>query len=83
MTGRREEEGAGAYRDKPAAAEPIDKEAEQRELEEAGWERIERLGKTVWRNPHSGHLYPQGVAIALLRAGRFPEAAEEGAADES
>jgi hypothetical protein len=82
VTGRREEEGAGAYGDKPAA-EPIDKESEQRELEEAGWERIERLGKTVWRNPHSGHLYPQGAAIALLRAGRFSEAAEEGAADGS
>ena len=47
--------------------EHIDKEAEQRELEAAGWERIERAGKIVWRNPKSGYLYPQGAAIALVR----------------
>ena len=50
-------------------AEPIDKEAEQRELEAAGWEQVERQGKIVWRNPESGHLYPQGVAVALVREG--------------
>lgn len=49
--------------------ERIDKEAEQRELEAAGWERIEREGKIVWRNPESGFLYPQGAAIALVREG--------------
>ena len=47
--------------------EQIDKQAEQRELEAAGWERIERQGKIVWRNPESGHLYPQGAAITRLR----------------
>ncbi len=47
--------------------ERIDKAAEQRELKTAGWEPVERLGKTVWRNPESGHLYPQGVAIRLVR----------------
>ncbi len=47
--------------------ERIDKGAEQRELKAAGWEPVERLGKTVWRNPESGHLYPEGVAIRLVR----------------
>jgi hypothetical protein len=47
--------------------ERIDKGAEQRELKAASWEPVERLGKTVWRNPQSGHLYPQGVAIRLVR----------------
>jgi hypothetical protein len=47
---------------------PIDPEAERRELEAAGWERIEeRSGKVVWRHPTSGALYPQGAAIARLR----------------
>lgn len=50
-------------------AEPVDLEAERRELEEAGWEPIERAGKLVWRNPKSGHLYPQGAAISVLRRG--------------
>jgi hypothetical protein len=49
------------------ATERIDKEAEQRELENAGWERLEREGKIVWRNPESGHLYPQGAALTLVR----------------
>jgi hypothetical protein len=65
------------------AAEPIDKEAEQRELEAAGWERMEREGKIVWRNPESGFLYPQGTAIALVRegadAGEVPTKPEGGA----
>ena len=56
----------GEQRDEPAA-ERIDKGAEQRELEAAGWERVEREGKIVWRNPRSGFLYPQGAAIALVR----------------
>lgn len=42
---------------------------ERRELEAAGWERIVREGEVVWRNPESGYLYPQGVAIAMLREG--------------
>ena len=68
--------------DEPTA-EPIDKEAEQRELEAAGWVRIERQGKVVWRNPESGYLYPQGVAIALVReradARDLPKGPEGGA----
>lgn len=55
-------------RDEPKSV-PIDPEAEQRELGTAGWERIERQGKIFWRNPESGHRYPQGVAITLLRRG--------------
>ena len=42
-------------------------EAECRELEAAGWEKIERLGKIVWRKPKSRYLYPQEVAIRLAR----------------
>ncbi len=42
---------------------------EQHELEEAGWERVEREGDPVWRNPQSGLSYPQGVAVAMLREG--------------
>jgi hypothetical protein len=64
-------------------AEPIDKEAEQRELEAAGWEQMEREGKIVWRNPESGFLYPQGTAIVLVRegadAGEVPKKPEGGA----
>jgi hypothetical protein len=52
-----------------------EREAERRELEAAGWERVERMGKTVWRNPESGHLYPQDVAIALVR--KRAESADE------
>ena len=55
-------------REEPTA-ERIDKEVEQRELESAGWEKIEREGKVAWRNPKSGFLYPQGTAIALVREG--------------
>ena len=42
---------------------------ERRELEEAGWELVERhADKTaVWRNPESGHLYPQEAAVAWVR----------------
>jgi hypothetical protein len=35
------------------------------------------VGKLVWRNPRSGHLYPQGAAISLIRAGKLPGASEE------
>ena len=62
--------------DEPNAV-PIDKEGEQRELEGAGWGKVERQGKILWRNPESGHLYPQGAAIALIRTGRAPSASEE------
>jgi hypothetical protein len=37
------------------------------ELEEAGWERIERPGWVFWRNPKSGYLYPQEVALEFVR----------------
>jgi hypothetical protein len=71
----------GEQRDEPAT-ERIDKDAEQRELEAAGWERMEREGKIIWRNPKSGFLYPQGAAIALLRegvdAGDVPKGPEGG-----
>jgi hypothetical protein len=45
---------------------PLDQEAEQRELEEAGWERVYRQGKLLWRHPESGSLYPQGPAVRRL-----------------
>ena len=38
-------------------------------LEWAGWERLDTEGETVWRNPVSGLVYPQGIAISLLREG--------------
>jgi hypothetical protein len=62
-------EDRGPIRDQPEAV-PVDLEAQQRELKEAGWEPIERLGKTVWRHPESGHCYPQGPAIQRLRRDR-------------
>jgi ABC-type transport system substrate-binding protein len=45
-----------------------DPDKEQRELEAAGWEREDRQGKLFWKNPQSGHLYPQGTAVKRLRA---------------
>lgn len=68
IEGRRGVSNDEEPREQPEAV-PIDKEAEQRELEAAGWVRIERAGKVVWQNPESGHLYPQGAAIDLLRRG--------------
>lgn len=50
--------------------EHIDPEAAQRELEAAGWVRMVRMGKIVWQNPESGHLYPQGAAVSLVRRKR-------------
>ena len=52
--------------DEPEAV-PVDPEAEQRELEAAGWARVERQGKLLWRHPESGYLYPQGPAVRRLR----------------
>ena len=44
-----------------------EKERQQGELEDA-WELVERgSGKTIWRNPRSGRLYPQYVAITMVR----------------
>ena len=61
-------EDCGSHRDEPDAV-PIDLEGEQRELESAGWERQDRMGKIVWCSPN-GHLCPQGAAIARLRRQR-------------
>ena len=52
---------------------------EQRKLEGAGWKRVERLGKLFWRNPQSGHLYPQGTAVRRLQA--EPEESEEASSE--
>jgi hypothetical protein len=71
-----ESEGSGVY-GKRAGTVRLDLEAQERELVAAGWERLERVGKIVWRNPRSGHLYPQGAAIALIRAGKIPGASNE------
>lgn len=60
-----------------------DKRSTQRhELEAAGWERVERDGGIVWRNPKSGYLYPRDVALHLVRENREAESAssDEGAA---
>jgi hypothetical protein len=55
-----------------------EKEKQRRELEAAGWEVVERGGgKTIWRNPHSGGLYPQYVAITMVREGPSPRIADE------
>ena len=55
-----------------------EKERQQHELEAAGWELVERGGgKTIWRNPQSGGLYPQSVAITMVREGPSPRIADE------
>jgi plasmid stabilization system protein ParE len=63
-------------RDKEQKTVPIDPEGEQRELEAAGWERMDVQGKVLWVNPQSGHRYPQGPAIRRLR--QIQEEAEQG-----
>ena len=73
---RGQSEGSGAYREGGETV-PVDLEAQQRELEAAGWERLERMGKLDWRRPYSNYLYPQGAAIALLRTGRLSGTTEE------
>jgi hypothetical protein len=40
---------------------------EERELEEAGWERAEVGGETYWCKPDSGYLYPRGAAYDVHR----------------
>ncbi len=42
-------------------------------LERAGWERLEHEGEAVWRNPVSGVVYPQGIAVAMVREGADPD----------
>jgi hypothetical protein len=57
------------------------RDTERLELERAGWERLEHEGETVWRNPVSGLVYPQGIAISILREGEtrmFPLGQREG-----
>lgn len=60
-----------------------EKERQQGELEDAGWELVERgSGKTIWRNPRSGRLYPQYVAITMVRNDEpSPEIADESPGD--
>jgi hypothetical protein len=41
---------------------------ERRLLDEAGWERVEVEGEYYWRRPGTGHLYPRGPAVDVLRA---------------
>ena len=50
----------------PFEGVPLDTKAEQRKLEEAGWERVYRQNKLLWRPPEGGHLYPQGAAVQRL-----------------
>jgi hypothetical protein len=64
VTGERDDE---RRKQEEPEAERLDQEAERQDLEAAGWVRMEREGKIVWRNPESGHLYPQGAAVALVR----------------
>jgi hypothetical protein len=47
---------------------------ERIELERAGWERLNHEGESVWRNPVSELVYPQGIAISMLREGADPDA---------
>ncbi len=59
-----------------------EKEEQRRELEAAGWELVERgSGKTIWRNPQSGRLYPQSVAITMVREGPSPRISDEAPGD--
>ena len=61
-----------------------EKEQQQYELEAAGWELVERGGgKTIWRNPQTGGLYPQSVAITMVREGPSPRIAGEALEDGS
>ena len=70
---RRELEGSGSYTD----SVPVDPQTQRRELEEAGWKPIERIGKIVWQRPDSQYLYPQGVAIRMVREAAENESEEE------
>jgi hypothetical protein len=62
-----------------------EKERQRNELEGAGWELVERgSGKTIWRNPQSGRLYPQYVAITMVRDDvPSPEIADESPGDQA
>jgi hypothetical protein len=65
----REDDGWEEPKDEPETV-PVDMESQERQLEEAGWEPVERMGKRVWRHPETGHLYPQGPALQRLRRDR-------------
>ena len=61
-----------------------EKDRQRRELEDAGWQMVERGGgKTIWQNPHSGGLYPQSVAITMVREGPSPRMEDEEPRDRS
>jgi hypothetical protein len=61
-----------------------ERDEQRRELEAAGWELVERGGgKTIWRNPLSGRLYPQSVAITMVRVGPGPRIVDEAPGDRS
>ena len=51
-----------------------ERDTERLELERVSWERLEHEGQSVWRNPVSGLVYPQGIAISMLREGADPDA---------
>ena len=57
------------WKDEPETV-PVDVESQERQLAEAGWEPVERMGKRVWRHPETGHLDPQGPALQRLRLDR-------------
>ena len=65
----REAGGPEEHYDEPRSV-PLAVESQERQLEEAGWEPVERMGKRVWRHPETGHLYPQGPAVQRLRIDR-------------
>ncbi len=61
-----------------------EKDRQRRELEDAGWKMVERGGgKTIWQNPRSGGLYPQSVAITMVREGPSPRVVDEEPGDRS
>ena len=62
MTQRRDE-------DRNDEGRTREEEDELREVEGAGWELVEHAadGTPVWRNPESGHLFPQEAALAFVR----------------
>jgi hypothetical protein len=64
------EEGGPAERNDEPRSVPVDVESQERQLAEAGWEPVERMGKRVWRHPETGHLDPQGPALQRLRLDR-------------
>jgi hypothetical protein len=44
---------------------------DRRELEAAGWERLECSdGKYAWLDPENNFMYPQAVAVAMVREGK-------------